>query len=183
MKGTDLVPFKTLTRSRKMKNPKTIKQTLRIFFILLLICSAPWGRELKAETTISHSKGQTVYVPIYSHIFGGNKERPIFLAATLSIRNIDSKHPITVTVADYYGETGKLLQNYIKKPLRLEAMTSTQFMVPESHKAGGLGANFIVKWESDTEVNPPIIESIMIGTQNQQGISFTSRGQAIEEQD
>jgi hypothetical protein len=28
-------------------------------------------------------------------------------------------------------------------------------------------------------VNLPIIETIMIGTQSQQGISFTSRGQAI----
>jgi len=164
-----------------MRSAETMKQTLRIFFILILICSTPWGRALKAETTIPHSKGQTVYVPIYSHIFGGNKERPIFLAATLSIRNIDAKHPITVTIVDYYGETGKLLQNYIKQPLRLEAMTSTQFMVPESHKTGGLGANFIVTWMSDTAVNPPIIESIMIGTQNQQGISFTSRGQVIAE--
>ena len=122
-----------------------------------------------------------MYVTIYSHIFSGNKERPIYLAATLSIRNIDASNAITVTVVDYYGETGKLLQNYIKKPLCLEARASTQFMVPESNKTCGLGANFIVKWTSDTVVNPPIIESIMIGTQNQQGISFTSRGQAIAE--
>jgi hypothetical protein len=163
-----------------MRSPKTIKPGLLIVITLILIFSTPWVQVLKAESDIPQSKGQTVYVPIYSHIFGGNKERPIFLAATLSIRNIDAKHPITVTVVDYYGETGKLLQNYIKQPLRLEAMASTQFMVPQSHKSGGVGANFIVTWSSVTAVNPPIIESIMIGTQNQQGISFTSRGQAIE---
>lgn len=28
-------------------------------------------------------------------------------------------------------------------------------------------------------VNPPIIETVMIGTQSQLGISFTSRGQAL----
>ena len=164
-----------------MRNAKKMKLVLQVFLVLILICSIPWGRELKAETTIPHSKGQSVYVPIYSHIFGGNRDRPIYLAATLSIRNIDAEHPITVTVVDYYGETGKLLQNYINKPLRLEAMASTQFIVPQSHKTGGAGANFIITWTSETAVNPPIIESIMIGTQNQQGISFTSRGQAIAE--
>jgi len=164
-----------------MRNPKPMKLTLRVFFILILIFSTPWIQVLKAESEIPQSKGHTVYVPIYSHIFGGNRDRPIYLAATLSIRNTDAKHPITVTTVDYYGESGKFLQNFITKPLRLEAMASTQFTVPASHKTGGAGANFIVKWESDSQVNPPIIESIMIGTQNQQGISFTSRGQAIAE--
>jgi hypothetical protein len=52
------------------------------------------------------------------------------------------------------------------------------FVVAEDEKGGGSGANFLVKWKSDTEVNPPIIESIMIGAQSSQGISFTSRGRA-----
>ena len=47
--------------------------------------------------------------------------------------------------------------------------------------SGGSGANFIVKWESKNLSNPPIIESVMIGTQSQLGISFTSRGQAIQD--
>jgi hypothetical protein len=164
-----------------MRIEKKLKLILQVFLILILICSTSWSRELKAESEIPHSKGQTVYVPSYSHIFGGNRDRPIYLAVTLSIRNTDAKHTITVTGADYYGESGKVLQNYIKQPLRLEALASTQFFVPASHKTGGAGANFIVKWESDSQVNPPIIESIMIGTQNQQGISFTSLGQAIAE--
>jgi hypothetical protein len=56
---------------------------------------------------------------------------------------------------------------------------SIRFVVAEDEKGGGSGANFLVKWKSDTEVNPPIIESIMIGAQSSQGISFTSRGRAI----
>ncbi|MFC1811640.1 DUF3124 domain-containing protein [Thermodesulfobacteriota bacterium] len=36
-----------------------------------------------------------------------------------------------------------------------------------------------ITWKSDKFVNPPIVESIMIGTQTQQGISFTSRGRVI----
>ena len=30
-------------------------------------------------------KGQTVYVPVYSHIYSGDRELPFYLAATLSI--------------------------------------------------------------------------------------------------
>lgn len=51
----------------------------------------------------------------------------------------------------------------------------------ESDRVGGSRANFIVKWKSEHIVNVPIIESVMIGTSSQVGISFTSRGQAIEE--
>jgi len=58
-------------------------------------------------------------------------------------------------------------------------MESVRYIVPEDHRSGGSGANFIVEWESDKPVNPPIVETIMIGTQDQQGISFTSRGREI----
>ncbi|MBT8364361.1 MAG: DUF3124 domain-containing protein, partial [Deltaproteobacteria bacterium] len=47
----------------------------------------------------------------------------------------------------------------------------------EDDKAGGSGANFIVVWKSESQVNPPIIEGVMIGTHSGQGISFVSRGQ------
>jgi len=45
----------------------------------------------------------------------------------------------------------------------------------------GSGANFLVKWKSQTKVNPPLIEGVMIGTRSGQGISFVSRGQVINE--
>ena len=54
-----------------------------------------------------------------------------------------------------------------------------RLVIAEGDEGGGSGANFIVKWKAATEVDPPIIESIMIGAQSSQGISFTSRGRAI----
>lgn len=122
------------------------------------------------------SLGQSVYVPAYSHIYSGSVERAFYLAVTLSIRNIDPIRPITVTQVDYFETQGQLLKKQIDKPIILKPLESLRYVIPESDKSGGSGANFIVKWESDTAVNPPIIESIMIGTQGQQGISFTSRG-------
>src|SRR5215831_2679018 len=46
------------------------------------------------NTTVT---GQTIYVPIYSHIYFQNKSRTLNLTATLSIRNTDLTHAITVT--------------------------------------------------------------------------------------
>ncbi|MCP4118418.1 MAG: DUF3124 domain-containing protein [Desulfobacteraceae bacterium] len=125
------------------------------------------------------SRGQTVYVPAYSHIYHGNKETPLLLTVTLSIRNIDPERRFKVTVVDYYETQGKLLKKYLNKPVFLNPLESIRYIVPQKETTGGSGANFIVEWQSEKEVNPPIIESIMIGTQSTQGISFTSRGQAI----
>lgn len=125
------------------------------------------------------SKGQLIYVPAYSHIYSGDRERPFLLTVTLSIRNIDPDHQIKITLVDYYETQGKLLKKYIDKPTTLGPLESLRYVIPEKDKSGGSGANFIVKWQSDIFVNPPIVETIMIGAQNQQGVSFTSRGQEI----
>jgi len=134
---------------------------------------------LYADEKIGLSDGQIIYVPAYSHIYIGNREQPFLLTVTLSIRNIDLKHRITITAVDYYETQGKLLKKYLDKPVLLKPLESLRYIVPERDKSGGSGANFIVEWKSEKYINPPIVETIMIGTQNQQGISFTSRGQVI----
>lgn len=125
------------------------------------------------------STGQTLYVPAYSHIYSGNREQPYLLTVTLSIRNTNLTYPITVTRVDYYETQGRLLKKYLDKDVVLKPLESTRFIVPQKDKEGGSGANFIVDWISKTPVNEPIVESVMIGTQSQQGISFTSRGKVI----
>lgn len=154
-----------------------------IFILSGLLCVSLSCREVGAETGTETrlSKGQTVYVPIYSHIYSGDSEHPFYLAATLSVRNTDPKHSITVLAVDYYDSNGKLLKAYLKSPIDLNPLASMPYFVKESDKSGGMGAHFIVGWKSDHEVSPPLLESVMIGTQTQQGISFTSRGQVIEE--
>ena len=147
--------------------------TLLLFFLL----SVPVPLHAGSDTELSD--GQTIYVPAYSHIYIGNKEKPFSLAVTLSIRNIDQKHQIIITEVDYYETQGKLLKKHLDKPVILNPLDSIRYVIPEKDKAGGSGANFIVEWKSDKFVNPPVVESIMIGTQNQQGISFTSRGRVV----
>lgn len=124
--------------------------------------------------------GQTVYVPVYSHIYFGDRPTPFLLTATVLIRNTDPRHSILVWEADYHDSDGKLLQRYLTEPTRLLPLASLRFIVPESDTAGGAGASVLVTWKSSVPVNPPIIESVMIGTRNQQGVSFTSRGQVLD---
>ena len=152
---------------------------LKYFFILLGICSITPLSLNAADNKIELSEGQRMYVPAYSHIYSGSKARPFLLTVTLSIRNIDPMHSIKISMVDYYGTQGKLIQKYIDKPTVLKPLESLRYIIPEKDKGGGSGANFIVEWHSDKPVNRPIIESIMIGTQSAQGISFTSRGREI----
>ncbi len=145
---------------------------------LLFVCTLLAGTAL-AETLPSKTKGQTLYVPVYSHIYSGDRERPVYLATTVSIRNTDSSRSIRLLRVDYYDGEGQRVRHYLEKPVELAPMASTRYIVGESDKAGGSGANFIVQWEASTAVSPPIVEGIMISTASQLGISFTSRGQVI----
>jgi hypothetical protein len=150
-----------------------------MIWILFAYCILPVRAQ--AASSVILSKGQLVYTPIYSHIYSGNREHPFYLAATLSIRNTDPDHPITIMIADYYDSEGKVIRKYLEKPLQLGPMAAVRYVIKESDKSGGSGASFLVKWRSDENVSAPIIESVMIGTQTQQGISFTSRGQSVRE--
>lgn len=154
----------------------------QMVFLMVASTLCLWGTVVQAESGVFLSRGQTVYVPVYSHIYGGDREQPLYLAATLSIRNTDPTHPITILEVNYFDGDGVLVKKYIENPIRLNAIASTRYVVKASDKSGGSGANFIVKWASARDVTPPLIESVMIGTQMQQGISFTSRGQVIREE-
>ncbi len=125
------------------------------------------------------SKGQTVYVPCYSHIYHGIKTRPIDLTITLSVRNTDPEKAVTLTAVDYYDTSGKLLKKHLDKPLKLEPLMTVEYIVAQTDTSGGSGANFLVRWSADAPVSPVLVESVMIGTSAQQGISFTSRGKPV----
>lgn len=156
-----------------MKNSRYVANKMLLLFILLTTLS------VRSDAEGQLCSAQTIYVPAYSHIYSGDRERPFLLTVTLSIRNIDPNHEIKLTKVDYYETQGKLLKPIIDKSINIGPLESIRYVIPEKDRSGGSGANFIVEWKSDKAVNPPIVETIMIGTQYQQGISFTSRGQEI----
>ncbi len=133
------------------------------------------------EQNFQAAIGQTIYVPIYSHIYYENRQKTFDLAATLSIRNTDLTSPMIVTAVRYYDTNGKLLRQYVEKPIQLEALASTDFVVDKNDTSGGSGANFIVEWVAKTEISEPIVEAVMIGSALQQGISWISPGKVIKQ--
>lgn len=152
-------------------------QIFAVLPLLLLLLTATDGT---ATDPAARTTGQTVYVPAYSHIYHGNREAQLLLSVTLSIRNVDPDIPISISVVDYYETQGKLLKNFVTAPVTLAPLGSERYVIPQDDSSGGSGANFIVVWEAKRPTNPPIIETVMIGSQSQLGISFTSRGQALQ---
>lgn len=127
---------------------------------------------------IDLSNAQTVYVPVYSHIYshGGT---PRLLEATLSIRNTDPNQSITISAVEYYDSKGKRVRNYLNGVLPLGPMASTEFLVDKTDTLGGAGANFIVKWQATQPVYEPVIEAVMVGIGNNYNVSFKSTGRAL----
>lgn len=106
--------------------------------------------------------GQTVYVPLYSHVYQGEGER-LLLAGTLSIRNTDATRHITISAVRYFDTEGKFVRDYLPTPLKLNPMGSTDFLVKESDIRGGPGANFLVEWVAEQPAHEPVIEAVMVG--------------------
>ncbi|WP_414756697.1 DUF3124 domain-containing protein [Anabaena sp. CCY 9910] len=144
--------------------------------------ATPSQKVVTLEKNFQIAMGQTIYVPVYSHIYHYNRQEVFNLAATLSIRNTDLSKPIIITSVRYYDSNGKLVKQYLERPIQVDALASTDFFINKSDTSGGLGANFIVEWIAATAVSEPIVEAIMIGTDFQQGISFTSPGKVIKSQ-
>jgi len=65
-----------------------------VIVILLLKAGLCYGGTLT-------SAGETVYVPVYSHICTEDRQRPFNLAVTLSVRNTDPAKSMSLTSVDY----------------------------------------------------------------------------------
>jgi hypothetical protein len=138
--------------------------------------------EFSSFSRLHSSTGQTIYVPVYSHIYQQNHKTTFNLTTTLSIRNADMNRSFTLSKVLYYDSQGELVKDYLEEPMNINPLASTSFVVNENDLRGGVGANFIVVWESANPVYPPVIEAVMISTSMQQGISFISVGRVLQNQ-
>lgn len=142
---------------------------------VLLIQSAGWSAEPQ------RSRGQTVYVPAYSHVFTGPRANPYNLAISLTVRNTDPSAGMTVTAIDYHDHNGRLIRRYAPSPLSLAPLASSYVHLEEKDTSGGFAPKFIVRWEAPRPISAPLVEAVMIGATSGQGISFVSRGQVLQE--
>ena len=125
---------------------------------------------------------RTVYVPVYSSIYTGLdiRQKLIELAATVSIRNVSAQHPVILNFVRYYDSGGTLVREYLTEPGELGPLATVEFVIQRVDTAGGPGANFLVQWVGQAEVDEPLIEAVMIGQSGNAGISFTSAGRVIK---
>ena len=159
-----------------------MKSTRICVFLLTTISFLLTGPVPASPQSAHVIQNEAVYVPAYSSIFHSDLQWKFNLAVTLSIHNVDLKNVINIDSIDYYNTSGMIIQSYIiKDAIVLKPLETYNLGIREADNRGGVGANFIVRWHAATKVNRPIIETIMIGTKGQQGISFTSRGVAIFE--
>ncbi len=160
-----------------MKTKRLFRCSFFVFAIFLISVFPKSSNAL----TVQRWLDQTVYVPVYSHIYTDSrfKNKSFQLTAIISIRNTDLHIPLTLEKVDYYDSHGKLLTHYLDKAISIAPLASTRYIVPESDTLGGSGAKFIVSWSSKDTVTEPIIEGIMIGTKMQQGISFVTNSQVL----
>ena len=121
----------------------------------------------------------TVYIPVYSDIYSESKNTRFNLTATLSLRNTSLKHSFYISAVDYYDSEGVNTKNFLKTPIILTPMQSVEYVIDEHDTSGGTGANFVVYWGAENENIQPIFEGIMISTNGQQGISFSTIGVSI----
>ena len=122
-----------------------------------------------------------VYVPVYSHVYyqGG---APYQLEATLSIRNVSPEQSIFLESVKYYDTQGELARSFLDKLIKLAPLQTIEFLVERHDSTGGSGANFLVAWSSDVEVDQPMIETVMVGSAGTQGISFSRSGVEVSTQ-
>jgi hypothetical protein len=146
---------------------------------LLFVAAAPANADEPAL-----SKGQTLYLPIYSHVWHGDlKDRgyplKIQVSALISIRNTDLKYPIRVISARYFDTGGKQLHEYITTAKTIPPMGTYELYVERKESAGGSGANFLIVWEAGTPANLPVVEAVHADIQGHRTLSFITTARAI----
>jgi hypothetical protein len=139
-----------------------------------------------AQDAPSLSSGQSLYLPVYSHLYHGEvnpktgKPSETLVSTHVSIRNTDMKAAIRVVSARYYNTDGKLLREYLPAPRTIPPLGTYELFVPRSDSSGGSGANFIIDWNAERPVNSPLVEALHADIREARTLLFVTTGQPIQ---
>lgn len=165
-------------------SPTVIARSTRRAFVALALAGAV--TPTLGEGIEPPSKGQTVYVAIYSEVRHGNigssgRSDNTLLSVLVSVRNTDPKNEIRVVAAPYYGTDGRLIRNSVTRPTTIPPFGTFELFIETRENIGGSGANYAIRWEADSAVSPPQIEALHSRFQAGFSVAFISRGRAISE--
>ena len=163
---------------------KNLEIVAGLIFCLSLLLPLP----IQAQEAQPASKGQLVYLPVYSHIYHGSLDRKgnpgkVMLSALVSVRNTDPKRPIRVTSARYFNTEGKLLREFVAAPRTVPAFGTLELFVEQHDESGGSGANFAISWDAEAAVNPPVIEAVHAAIEGARSLLFATTGTPIRPAD
>lgn len=151
-----------------------------------LLCAAALVAALPAlaDDIAAPSKGQTVYVPIYSEIKHGNLDSTgspgrSLMSVLVSIRNTDAIHTLRITHAPFYDTAGRLMKDYVTSPIVVGPFGTAEIFVEHRESDGGSGANFVIDWVAEKPISPPIIEALHANARPGYSMAFISRGKVI----
>lgn len=164
-----------MTFSLRISAAKGFRRLLAAAFCLLAGAAA-------AQPALS--SGQTLYLPVYSHVYHGDVDskgvpQQTLVSALVSIRNSDLTRSIRVTSAVYYDTNGKKLREYLPKPVVVPPMGTHEIFVPRSETAGGSGANFVIVWQADQAANAPVVEALHLNMPAGRSIAFITTARPI----
>ncbi len=139
----------------------------------------------KIHTAQALTTGNTVYIPIYSHVYHGNmdwtkKPESKQMAVMVSVRNTDTRTPITITSIKYYGSDGKLVRDESDKAKTLAPLAAMELFVENKDSSGGAGANYVITFTAPAPVDPPIMEALHTNFWAPGSVVFTTKGEAIQ---
>ena len=125
------------------------------------------------------STGQSLYLPVYSHIWHGEMDRKgeptrALMSVSVSIRNTDPARPIRILSAQYYDTDGRKLREYVPAPRSVAPMGTFEIFVPRSDDTGGSGANFDIVWKSDAPAGLPLVEGVHASLQAGRSVAFVT---------
>lgn len=157
------------------------RQLLLAVFAIFAMCTAAFAQEARPLV-----KAQSLYLPIYSHMLYGNLGKKntasqVLLSALVSIRNTDPKRPLRVLSAKYFDTQGKLLNERVPAPVLLPPLGTLELFVELNDASGGSGANFVIKWEADQPINPPLVESLHANMDGGKAVIFMTQAVPVSE--
>lgn len=135
-------------------------------------------RAVSLEGKDSLSTGKT-YLSVYSEIYSRSEARKISLTSTINMRNINITDTIYIASAKFYSTEGDLLKDYFSSPIYLAPLETAKIVLGGPDIVGGSGANFVFEWYTKPQSNEPLFEGVMVSTEFQLGLSFTTLGLRI----
>lgn len=119
---------------------------------------------------------------LYGNVGKSGKVSQVLLSALVSIRNTDGRRPLRILSARYYDTSGKLLSERVPTPVVIPPYGTYELFVELNDASGGSGANFVIKWDAEAPINPPLVEALHANMDGGKAVIFMTQSVPINDQ-